>query len=412
MTGGCVRVANDAPKSVVRATRNLRAGGPVVAAVALPSTSSPSRWHRPIATARRAGSIPPVSFLGTRPVDPAHTFDVSRVEAWIREQVPGLLGPGPLGVAQFAGGQSNPTFLLTTSSGSFVLRRKPAGPVLRTAHAVDREYRVTRALHGQGFPVARPLALCEDLEVMGTPFFLMEHVAGRIHWDPRLPQVGGGARRVMYAAMADALARLHAIDIDAAGLGDFGRREGYFARQIARWSEQYLASRTRDLPAMDALVAWLRDHQPRDSGRTALLHGDYRLDNVIFDTQGPIVRAVIDWELSTLGDPLADLSYQCMLWHLPAGAFGSLRGVDLAAAGLPTEAEYLAMYLERTGARQPEDWEVAIVYNLFRLAAILEGVARRALEGNASSARATEMAALVAPIAERAWEIARGIPGA
>jgi aminoglycoside phosphotransferase (APT) family kinase protein len=363
--------------------------------------------HRTIASAARPGSIVAVNPVGTRPVDPAHAFDVPRLERWVRDQLPGLLGPDPLRVEQFAGGQSNPTFLLTSSTGAFVLRRKPGGPVLRTAHAVDREFRVTRALQARGFPVARPLVLCEDPGVMGTPFFLMEHVAGHIHWDPRLPQVGPGGRRVMYAAMADTLARLHAIDIDAAGLGDFGRREGYFARQIARWSEQYEASRTRDLPVMDALVTWLRDHQPRDSGRAAILHGDYRLDNLIFDPDAPVVRAVIDWELSTLGDPLADLSYQCMLWHLPAGAFGSLRGVDLVAAGLPDEAEYMAMYFERTGARRPDDWEIAIAYNLFRLAAILEGVARRALDGNASSARATEMGALVEPIADVAWALAR-----
>ncbi|MBL8961437.1 MAG: phosphotransferase [Gemmatimonadetes bacterium] len=343
----------------------------------------------------------------TRPVDPAHAFDVERVGAWLRQEV----GPydGPLEVVQFSGGQSSPTFLLTSSAGRYVLRRKPAGPTLRTAHAVDREFRVTRALHAAGFPVARPLALCDDPSVIGTPFFVMDHVDGIVHWDPRLPLVPPGGRRVMYAEMASVLARLHAIDIDGAGLGDFGRREGYFARQVARWSEQYLASRTRDLPAMDALVDWLRDHQPRESGRSAILHGDFRLDNLIFDRDAPVVRAVIDWELSTLGDPLADLSYQCMVWHLPAGAFGSLRGVDLAREGLPDEAEYLAMYAERTGLRRPDDWNVAIVYNLFRLAAILEGVARRAIDGNASSTRAAEMGRLVAPIADTAWALARSL---
>jgi aminoglycoside phosphotransferase (APT) family kinase protein len=338
-------------------------------------------------------------------VDPAHAFDIERVMEWVRVAAPEVTGP--IEVAQFTGGQSNPTFLLTSPTGRWVLRRKPTGPTLKTAHAVDREFRVTQALHAQGFPVARPLALCEDATVIGTPFFVMEHVAGRVHWDPRLIGVPAGGRRVIYAAMADALARLHKIDIDTAGLGEYGRRDGYFARQIARWSEQYLASRTRDIPSMDALVAWLRDHQPAGSGRTAILHGDYRLDNVIFDPEAPVVRALIDWELSTLGDPLADLSYQCMVWHLPEGAFGSLRGVDLAREGLPDEAEYLAMYEERTGLHRPGDWEVAIVYNLFRLASILEGVARRAIDGNASSPRAAEMGRLVEPIADTAWAIAR-----
>ncbi|MBK8250481.1 MAG: phosphotransferase [Gemmatimonadetes bacterium] len=348
-----------------------------------------------------------MSSATTRPVDPAHAFELERVVAWLRQEV----GPceGPVQVAQFAGGQSNPTFLLTASAGQYVLRRKPAGPTLRTAHAVDREFRVTRALHAAGFPVARPLALCDDPSVIGTPFFVMEYVEGTIHWDPRLPRVPAAGRRVMFAEMASVLARLHAIDIDGAGLGDFGRRDGYFARQVARWSEQYLASRTRDIPAMDALVHWLRDHQPRESGRSAILHGDFRLDNLIFDPDAPVVRAVIDWELSTLGDPLADLSYQCMVWHLPEGAFGSLRGVDLVREGLPDEAEYLAMYSERTGLKRPDDWDVAIVYNLFRLAAILEGVARRAIDGNASSARATEMGRLVEPIADGAWALARSV---
>lgn len=339
-------------------------------------------------------------------MDPAHAFDLERVGAWLH-QAAGLSGPWE--AAQFSGGQSNPTFLLTSREGRYVLRRKPAGPTLRTAHAVDREFRVTRALHAQGFPVARPLALCEDTAVIGTPFFVMEHVEGTIHWDPRLPSVDASGRRVMYAEMAATLARLHAIDIDAAGLGDFGRREDYFARQIARWSEQYLAARTRPIPAMDRLVDWLRDHQPCSSGRAAVIHGDYRLDNLIFDPAAPVVRAVIDWELSTLGDPLADLSYQCMLWHLPAGSFGSLRGIDLAAAGLPDESEYLGMYLAQAGGARPADWDVAIVYNLFRLASILEGVARRAVEGNASSTRAAEMGRLVEPIAERAWEIVEGM---
>ncbi len=346
-------------------------------------------------------------FEGTGPVAPAHAFDPAVVAEYLASVIQGFAGP--MEVAQFAGGQSNPTFLLTTPGASYVLRRKPSGPTLPTAHAVDREFRVTSALSAQGFPVARPLAFCKDPAVMATPFFVMEHVPGRVHWNPRLPDLPPERRRATYEAMAATLATLHCIDIDAAGLGDFGKRGDYFARQIARWSEQYRAARTRPIPAMDHLMEWLGAHAPQSSGRSSIIHGDYRLDNIIFADDARTIRAVIDWELSTLGDPLADLSYQCMLWHLPPGAFGTLEGVDLGAEGLPSESEYRSMYFSRTGASRPDDWEASIVYNLFRLASILEGVARRAIDGNASSRRATEMAALVEPIANRAWEIARRI---
>jgi aminoglycoside phosphotransferase (APT) family kinase protein len=337
---------------------------------------------------------------------PAHAFDAARVGEWLEAHVPGF--HGPLQVRQFAGGQSNPTFLLTTPTGRYVLRRKPAGPTLRTAHAVDREYRVTRALHAHGFPVARPLALCEDPAILETPFFVMEYVAGRIHWEPSLPRAASAAeRRETYQATAETLARLHAIDIDAVGLTDFGKRGDYFTRQIGRWSEQYRAARTRPIPAMDHLMAWLAERPPAPSGRASIIHGDYRLDNLIFDADAPIVRAVIDWELSTLGDPLADLGYHCMLWHLPPGVFGSLASADSDRPGIPSEDEFLAMYLARAGGSRPADWQALIVYNLFRIAAILEGVGRRAIEGNASSRRATEIARLVEPIAATAWQLAR-----
>ena len=349
----------------------------------------------------------PTDFGGTAAVQPAHAFDTARVARFLSEHIPGF--EGPVDVAQFSGGQSNPTFLLTTPADRYVLRRKPSGPTLRTAHAVDREYRVTSALHAQGFPVARPLAFCDDPAVMETPFFVMEYMPGRIFWDPSLAGLPRRSRGAIYDAMAETLARLHAVPIDAAGLGDFGRRGDYFRRQIARWSEQYVASRTREIASMDHLMLWLQEHSPAPSGRESIIHGDYRLDNVIFDPASPTVRAVIDWELSTLGDPLADLSYQCMVWHLPAGAFGSLAGVDLVEEGIPSEGEYLERYFARAGGSRPADWEAAIVYNLFRLAAILEGVARRALEGNASSRRAAEMARLVEPIADAAWGMARGM---
>jgi aminoglycoside phosphotransferase (APT) family kinase protein len=312
-------------------------------------------------------------------------------------------------VTQFQGGQSNPTFLLVTPGARYVLRRKPAGPTLRTAHAVDREFRVTRALAAHGIPVARPLVFCDDPSVMETPFFVMEHVEGRILWDPTLPEVPPAERRAIYRATANALAALHRVPIEAAGLADFGKPGDYFQRQIARWSEQYRAARTRDIPAMDALMQWLAHHPPAPSGRASVIHGDYRLDNLIFDAREPVVRAIIDWELSTLGDPIADVSYQCMLWHLPAGAFGSLAGRDLAALGIPDEAEYLGWYLGETGGTRPPDWDASIVYNLFRLASILEGVARRAIEGNAASRRASDMARLVEPIANAAMDLAASI---
>ena len=345
------------------------------------------------------------AFSGVGPVRPAHSFDVGRVTDFLEREIDGFRGP--IGVSQFSGGQSNPTFLVSTPTHQYVLRRKPAGPTLKTAHAVDREFRVTRALYEQGIPVARPFAFCDDPSVMATPFFVMEFVAGRIFWDPALPGLNERERTAVYDALAQTLAKLHQVSPDHAGLGDFGRREHYFTRQIARWSEQYQAARTRPIAAMDHLMSWLRDHPPAPSGRTSVIHGDYRLDNVIFAESAPTVRAVIDWELSTLGDPLADLSYQCMPWHLPPGAFGSLAGADLTALGIPSESAYMERYFSIAGGGRPADWEACIVYNLFRLASILEGVARRAIDGNASSQRAALMAQLVEPIANTAWALAK-----
>lgn len=347
----------------------------------------------------------PDVFSGVGPVRPAHAFDVGRVTAFLEREIAGF--GGPVSVSQFSGGQSNPTFLVSTPTQQYVLRRKPAGPTLKTAHAVDREFRITTALFGQGIPVARPLVFCDDPDVMATPFFVMEFVAGRIFWDPALPGLSVPDRAAAYDALAQTLAKLHQVSPDQAGLGDYGKREHYFTRQIARWSEQYQAARTRQIDAMDHLIAWLRDHPPTPSGRTSVIHGDYRLDNVIFDQSALTVRAVIDWELSTLGDPLADLSYQCMVWHLPLGAFGSLAGTDLGALGIPTESAYMERYFSLVGGGRPADWEACIVYNLFRLASILEGVARRAIDGNASSQRAAQMAQLVEPIANTAWALAK-----
>ncbi len=342
-------------------------------------------------------------FEGTGPVAPAHAFDLEVVERWLLANVPGF--KPPLEVSQFRGGQSNPTFLIAAASGPLVLRRKPSGPTLRTAHAVDREFRITSVLHRHGIPVARPIALCDDTSVIGTPFFVMEHVTGRVHWNPALPDVPRHQRRAHYDAVARTLGAIHAVPIADSGLSDFGRPGDYFQRQISRWSEQYRAASTREIPAMDRLMRELGDHPPTPSGRSGVIHGDFRMDNIIFAADRPQVKAVIDWELSTLGDPLADLSYQCMVWHLPQGAFGSLAGVDCVAEGLPTEEEYLSMYGNHTGLQRPTDWNRCLAFNMFRLASILEGVARRALEGNASSGRATEMATLVEPIAARACEL-------
>jgi aminoglycoside phosphotransferase (APT) family kinase protein len=347
------------------------------------------------------------AFDGVRPVGPRHGFDLGPVERFLLDKVPGFVGP--IEIAQFKGGQSNPTFLMSSPSGRYVLRRKPYGPVLRTAHAVDREFRVTRALHAAGFPVACPLAFCDDPAVMPTPFFVMEFVEGRVFWDSRLPQLPLRDRRAVYHAAGRALAHLHGIDVVAAGLSDYGRPGDYFRRQVQRWTEQYERSRTRPLASMDALVTWLSGHPPRPSGRSAVIHGDFRLDNIIFASGDAQVMAVIDWELSTLGDPLADLSYQCMVWRLPRGVFGSLAGEDLELLGIPSEAEYVAAYLAQTGATRPEDWDAYLVFNMFRLAAILEGVARRAIDGSAASAHALAMAGHVEPIADAAWEIARAL---
>lgn len=342
------------------------------------------------------------AFAGTGPIAPAHAFDLDRVATWLAANLAGFRGP--LTASQFKGGQSNPTFLLHSPSGHYVLRRKPGGPTLRTAHAVDREFRITSVLHGQGFPVARPLAFCDDPAVLETPFFVMEHVDGVIFWNPALPDLAPSSRTVVYEQLAQVLAALHRVPIQASGLSDYGRPGDYFRRQVARWSEQYVASRTGDIPAMDELMAELSARSPAPSGHESVIHGDFRLDNVIFDRSTLAVRAVIDWELSTLGDPLADLGYACMVWHLPAGAFGSLAGLP-PVEGLPTEAEFVGTWAAATGLTPPTDWARYLAFNMFRLAAILAGVGRRALDGNASSRRAAEMGALVAPIATTACRL-------
>jgi len=338
----------------------------------------------------------------TRPVAPQHAIDAPRLAEWLATNVAPLAGP--LEVAQFKGGQSNPTYLLAAGAQRYVLRRKPPGKLLPSAHAVDREYRVIRALAGTGVPVARAHALCEDESVIGTPFYVMEYVSGRVFWDPQLPGLESAERAAIHDEINRVIATLHGVDYAAVGLGDYGRTGEYIARQVARWSKQYQASETEKIEAMDNLIAWLPENIPAGD-ETSIVHGDYRIDNVIFHPSEPRILAVLDWELSTLGHPLADFAYHCMVWRIPPGTFRGLGGADLAALGIPSEQEYVAAYCRRTGRAgiEPRDWEYYIVYNMFRIAAIVQGVMARALQGNASSAQALETGRAARPLAELAW---------
>jgi aminoglycoside phosphotransferase (APT) family kinase protein len=338
----------------------------------------------------------------TRPVAPRHAIDLERLGAWLAASVAPL--DGPLEAAQFKGGQSNPTYLLAAGRQRYVLRRKPPGKLLPSAHAVDREYRVIRALAATGVPVARALALCEDEAVIGTAFYVMEYVGGRVFWDPALPELLPAQRAAIHDEIGRVIATLHGVDPAAVGLGDYGRTGEYIARQVARWSKQYQASETEKIEAMDKLIAWLPQNIPAGE-ETRVVHGDYRIDNVIFHSEEPRILAVLDWELSTLGHPLADFAYHCMVWRIPPGVFRGLGGLDLPVLGIPTEAEYVASYCRRTGRAgiDPRDWEYYMVYNMFRIAAIVQGVMARALQGNASSAQALETGRAARPLAEMAW---------
>ena len=311
------------------------------------------------------------------------------------------------GARKFPGGQSNPTFLVDATGGRFVLRRKPPGQLLKSAHAVDREHRVMAALAGSAVPVPRVFALCEDEAVIGSAFYVMEYLEGRIFWDAVLPDLGPDERAAVYDAMNATLAALHRVDPAAVGLADFGRPGSYFARQTARWSGQYRASQTDPLPEMDALIAWLEGAMPADDGRVALVHGDFRLDNLVFAPDAPRVLAVLDWELATLGHPFADLAYQCMQWRLPPdSALPGLGGVDRRALGLPAEEEYVAAYCARMGLPGIPGWRFYLAFSFFRLAAILQGVYRRALDGNASNPeRGIRMGETVPLLARLAGEV-------
>ena len=348
------------------------------------------------------------TFSGTKDVAAALAFDAARLEAVLASRLPGFAGP--LVVRQFKGGQSNPTYLLETPARRYVLRRKPPGKLLPSAHAVDREYRVTSALHVQGFPVAPPLLYCDDAAVAGTPFYLMGHVAGRVLWEPAMPGAEPAERAAVYDAMNAALARLHRFDPAALGLADFGRGENYVARQVERWSKQYRASETEQIDEMERMIAWLPSHLPPPAP-VRLVHGDYRLDNIILAPSAPTIIAVLDWELSTLGDPLADLAYHLMQWDMPpsetGAGVGTLAGLDLAALGIPARAAYVDAYVARTGLDPRPHLPVYLAYNYFRVAAILQGIVGRVRDGTATSETAAAMAPLVRPLAVKAWGYAQ-----
>jgi aminoglycoside phosphotransferase (APT) family kinase protein len=337
-------------------------------------------------------------FAGTMPVPERQRFDVAALERYLRDHIPGLVGP--LRAEQFRGGQSNPTFLLTARDGArYVLRRKPAGQLLPSAHAVDREFRVTRALHGQGVPVAEPICLCEDASVLGTMFYVMGYMQGRNFWDPRLPGMTPAERAALYDEMNRVLVKLHSLDYARVGLGDYGKPGNYFARQITRWSKQYRASETERIEAMENLLVWLPANIP-PGDETALVHGDYRIDNMIFAPAEPRMIAVVDWELSTLGHPLGDFAYHLMSWRLDPATFRGLVGADLGALGIPDEAAYVAAYCARTGRTGIAHLDYYLAYNMFRLAAILQGIAKRALDGTASSRDAHTTGARARRVAE------------
>ncbi|MBX3561604.1 MAG: phosphotransferase family protein [Sphingomonas sp.] len=343
---------------------------------------------------------------GTGAVREAHRFDPAPLAAWLAAHVEGYAGP--LAVEQFRGGQSNPTYKLVTPGRSYVLRRKPPGELLPGAHAVDREYRVIAALGAQGFPVARAYGLCTDESVIGTPFYVMEMVEGRIFWDTTFSEVSAAGRPAHFDAMNATLAQLHMIDPDTAGLGDYGKPGNYFARQIARWSKQYEGDvEAGRVAAMDRLVEWLPANIPADEPRARVIHGDYRCDNMIFHPTEPRVLAVLDWELSTLGHPLADFTYHLMMYRMPAGITTGLAGADLAALNIPGEDEYVAAYCRRTGRDGIANLDFYVAFNLFRLAGIVHGIKGRLARGTAASAHAASMAAALEPLADLAWEQAK-----
>jgi aminoglycoside phosphotransferase (APT) family kinase protein len=337
-------------------------------------------------------------FIGTKPVEERHRIDVASLEKF--------LGMKIRDVEQFKGGQSNPTYRFADAQGRrYVLRRKPPGKLLPSAHAVDREYRVIKALYEIRFPVARPHVLCEDESIIGTAFYVMDYVEGRVLWDQSLPGMSKAERFAIWDELNRVIANLHLVDYRAVGLEGFGKPGNYIERQIGRWTRQYRASETERVTAMDNLIDWLPKNIPPEAA-TTVVHGDYRLDNAIFHPTEPRILAVLDWELSTLGDPLADFAYHCMSWHIPPGQFRGIAGLDFAALGIPSEREYVELYCKRThrGAIDPSHWDFYIAYNLFRIAAILQGILKRVVDGTAASAHARDAGSRAKPLAELGWQ--------
>ena len=342
-------------------------------------------------------------FIGTKPVEERHRIDAAALERF--------LGFKLSTIEQFKGGQSNPTYCLTVSDGRrYALRRKPPGKLLPSAHAVDREFKVIKALYPTGFPVAKPLVLCEDESVIGTMFYVMDCVEGRVLWDPALPGMTREQRAAIWDEKNKVISRLHMIDYRAVGLEDFGKPGNYIGRQVERWSKQYRASETQRIEAMDNLIGWLPNNIPPEAG-TTVVHGDFRLDNTIFHPTEPRILAVLDWELSTLGDPLADFAYHCMGFHIPPDKFRGVAGLPLEELGIPSESEYVKSYCRRTrrAAIDVKVWDFYLAYNLFRIAAICQGIAKRVLDGTAASQHATEAASKTVPLAELGWQQAEKI---
>ncbi len=349
-------------------------------------------------------------FMGTMPVSERQQFNVGALADYMRQHVEGFDAKhaSDLKVEQFKGGQSNPTFKLSAGDQRFVMRAKP-GPVaklLPSAHAIEREFKVMNALNKAGFPAAKQYALCTDEDVIGRAFFIMEFVDGRVLWDQSLPGMTPTQRAEIYDEMNRVIAQLHTIDYAAIGLADYGKPGNYFSRQIDRWTKQYRASETEKIEAMDNLIAWLPDHIPAGED-TSIVHGDYRLDNMMFHPTEPRILALLDWELSTLGHPLADFSYHCMTWHVTPGQFRGIAGLDHKALGIPSEKDYIAKYCERTGKTiRDEDFNFYLAYNLFRMAGILQGIMKRFVDGTASSAQAKKSGEAARPMAELGWSYA------
>jgi aminoglycoside phosphotransferase (APT) family kinase protein len=348
------------------------------------------------------------AFSGTKEAAGTLRLDTARLENYLSAQVAGFAGP--LSVKQFKGGQSNPTYLLETPTRRYVLRRKPPGKLLPSAHAVDREYRVISALRMQDFPIAEPLIYCADESVAGTPFYLMRFADGRVFWEPQMEGSNPAERAAVYDAMNSTIARLHSFDPAKIGLGDFGKGENYVTRQVDRWSKQYRASQTETIDAMERLLEWLPSHIP-PSGPPRLVHGDYRLDNLIVANDAPTILAVLDWELSTLGDPLADFTYHLMAWHMPdsesAAGTATLAGHDIATLGIPSMADYVESYVVRTGLDPRPHLSIYLAYNFFRIAAILQGIIGRVRDGTATSEFAPAKAEMIRPLADKAWDFAK-----